>query len=163
MPTTLRHERDLELIATALQTGALAQDVVFALGKALHHEELAPEDHHALQQCAELLELLTAETPPPARTGGSSALFTGSSGMAALSAARATGHATDTLGYLRQLTTALKHYLAGSGGVGPEEGLRELRTLFLRIGEINLASVGRATVARDVDTPWISNQKSSPS
>lgn len=145
--------------STAVHTASFAQDVVLALSRILHQQALSDRDRRALQRCHALLERL-ASTKPTLRRPGERALSADMQTLAAFRAARsARAHRDD----VHQVMEMLERALTGSHGAPDLERIRELREVFLSIGQLNLKAMAREEREDGATGGWIRLTASSPS
>jgi hypothetical protein len=127
------------LLDSAVALGMTADDVVIAAGRLERNEALEPHQRRVLDATRGVIHALVSGTPGPSEAGleGFSPAATTQLLLRATRQMSPPGVSGEK--YLADLDETLGRALAGDEWDGRVEGLRQIRKLFLRIGQISLS------------------------
>lgn len=127
------------LLDSAVALGMTADDVVIAAGRLQRNEPLEPHQRRVLDETRRVIDTLVSGSPGPGE-GGLEGFSPAATTQLLLKATRQM-QPPNTSGeqYLAELDATLERALAGEEWEGRAEGLRQIRRLFLRIGQISLS------------------------
>jgi hypothetical protein len=145
------HEQDNpQRIATAVNTAGFAQDVVMAISRLIHDQDLSEDDRTTLEHCRVLLNGMLSTDIPLARSG--ERRLGGTNTVALLRKARMAQ--PQDAGDLASMIMAMDRLLAGERDGKSLEQAHKLRNIFLAVGKANLADMTRHDPRRDASDNW---------
>jgi hypothetical protein len=145
------HDQDNpQRVSDSVHTAGFSQDVVVATSRLIHGQSLNERDHKALQDCQSLLRRMSSTDVTFARSGDRQ--LAASNTVALL---RKAGAKELTAGKnLTEAADAIDRVLAGERQEELIDELRQLREIFLTLGEVNLAAMTRRDPGQEGPDGW---------
>jgi hypothetical protein len=149
----------LEEMSGAVGMGLLASDIVLAIGKALRSEVLSDQDEQALRGGQQVLQALSSPVADLPLSDGLSQLG-GSSTLDALQAVEgevASGSVQERAAHFAEQLGAV---IGGDPVDQHRDELAQIRMLFSRIGDVEVARASGLSRPTQDSPPWLTHETS---